>query len=137
MGYCFGAAALELARSGKAEYIAGYVSFHGGLATPEDQAYPSETPPILIAHGGADTSVTMDEVVDLARQRRAPVSRMKFRSILARRMASPSSAPSGTKSAPMNNLGTPSPSSWPRTWLTRHRSPRRSAWGQKRLSPER
>ena len=86
MGYCFGgAAALELARSEKAEHIAGYVSFHGGLATPEDQAYPSETPPILIAHGGADTSVTMDEVVDLARQRRAPVSRMKFRSILARR----------------------------------------------------
>src|SRR3546814_11726308 len=38
MGYCFGgAAALELARSGKAEGIAGYVSFHGGLATPEDQ----------------------------------------------------------------------------------------------------
>jgi dienelactone hydrolase len=69
MGYCFGgAAALELARSGKAEGIAGYVSFHGGLATPEDQAYSSETPPILIAHGGADTSVTMDEVADLARE---------------------------------------------------------------------
>ena len=69
VGYCFGGAvALELARSGKAEGIAGYVSFHGGLATPEDQAYSSETPPILIAHGGADTSVTMDEVADLARE---------------------------------------------------------------------
>lgn len=69
MGYCFGgAAALELARSGKAEGIAGYVSFHGALATPEDQAYSSETPPMLIAHGGADTSVTMDEVADLARE---------------------------------------------------------------------
>ena len=67
MGYCFGGAAtLELARSGKAEGIAGYTSFHGGLATPEGQAYPSETPPILIAHGGADTSVTMDDVAALA-----------------------------------------------------------------------
>jgi dienelactone hydrolase len=68
MGYCFGgAAALELARSGKAKGVAGYVSFHGGLATPEKQSYPSETP-ILIAHGGADTSITMDEVAGLARQ---------------------------------------------------------------------
>ena len=67
MGYCFGGAAtLELARSGKAEGIAGYASFHGGLATPEGQAYPSDTPPILIAHGGADTSVTMDDVAALA-----------------------------------------------------------------------
>jgi dienelactone hydrolase len=69
MGYCFGGAAtLELARSGKGKGIAGYASFHGGLAAPENQAYPSETPPILIAHGGADTSVTMDEVAALARE---------------------------------------------------------------------
>lgn len=68
MGYCFGGAAtLELAR-GKAEGIAGYASFHGGLATPEGQAYASDTPPILIAHGGADTSVSMDDVAALARQ---------------------------------------------------------------------
>jgi dienelactone hydrolase len=69
MGYCFGGAAtLELARSGQAEGIAGYASFHGGLATPESQTYPSDTPPILIAHGGADTSVSMDEVSALARE---------------------------------------------------------------------
>jgi dienelactone hydrolase len=69
MGYCFGGAAtLELARSGQAEGVVGFASFHGGLATPENQAYPSETPPILIAHGGADTSVTMDEVAALARE---------------------------------------------------------------------
>ena len=68
MGYCFGGAAtLELAR-GKAEGIAGYVSFHGGLATPEGQAYASDTPPILIAHGGADTSVSMNDVAALARE---------------------------------------------------------------------
>ena len=69
MGYCFGgAAALELARSGKAEGIAGYASFHGGLETPQGQSYPSETPPILIAHGGADSSVTMDDVAALSRE---------------------------------------------------------------------
>ena len=69
MGYCFGGAAtLELARSGKAKNIAGYASFHGGLATPEGQAYPRDTPPILIAHGGADTSVTMDDVANLSRE---------------------------------------------------------------------
>jgi dienelactone hydrolase len=67
MGYCFGGAAtLELARSGEAKDIAGYASFHGGLETPEGQTYPSNTPPILIAHGGADTSVTMGDVAALA-----------------------------------------------------------------------
>jgi dienelactone hydrolase len=69
MGYCFGGAAtLELARSGQAQGIAGYASFHGALATPEGQTYPSDTPPMLIAHGGADTSVTMDDVGALARE---------------------------------------------------------------------
>ena len=69
MGYCFGGAAtLELARSGKVKDIAGYTSFHGGLETPEGQAYPSDTPPILIAHGGADSSVSMDDVAALARE---------------------------------------------------------------------
>ena len=69
MGYCFGGAAtLELARSGKAKGISGYASFHGGLATPEGQAYPSDTPPILVAHGGADSSVTMDDVSALSRE---------------------------------------------------------------------
>jgi len=69
MGYCFGgAAALELARSGKAGGVSGYASFHGGLTTPEGQAYPSDTPPIFIAHGGGDTSVTMDDVAALSRE---------------------------------------------------------------------
>jgi dienelactone hydrolase len=69
MGYCFGGTAtLELARSGKAKDLAGYTSFHGGLKTPEGQAYPSDTAPILIAHGGADTSVTMDDVAGLSKE---------------------------------------------------------------------
>ena len=69
MGYCFGGAAtLELARSGKAGTIAGYTTFHGGLATPEGQSYPADTPPMLVAHGGADTSVTMKDVASLTEQ---------------------------------------------------------------------
>jgi dienelactone hydrolase len=67
MGYCFGgAAALELARSGEAGNVAGYATFHGGLATPAGESYPSDTPPILIMHGGADTSITMDDVAALS-----------------------------------------------------------------------
>jgi dienelactone hydrolase len=67
MGYCFGGAAvLELARSEKAEDVKGYVSFHGGLTTPPGQSYPANTPPILIAHGGADTSVKMEDVAKLS-----------------------------------------------------------------------
>lgn len=68
MGYCFGGAAtLELARSGMADNVAGYVTFHGDLATPEGQDYPEDTPPILIAHGGADTSITISDAAELAR----------------------------------------------------------------------
>lgn len=69
MGYCFGGAVvLELARSGKAARIAGYATFHGGLKTPDGQDYPKSTPPVLVAHGGADSSVTMDHVAALSRQ---------------------------------------------------------------------
>ncbi|MBB3190443.1 dienelactone hydrolase family protein [Halomonas cerina] len=69
MGYCFGGAVvLELARSGEAENVAGYATFHGGLSTPEGQQYGSDTPPLLIAHGGADTSVPLEEVVTLAQE---------------------------------------------------------------------
>lgn len=67
MGYCFGGAvALEMARSGEASDIAAYTSFHGGLDTPEGQAYPQDTPPIFIAHGGADDSVSLEDVATLA-----------------------------------------------------------------------
>jgi len=69
MGYCFGGAAvLELARSGKAKDVAGYATFHGGLSTPEGQSYPKTTPPLLIAHGGADSSITMDHVAALSKE---------------------------------------------------------------------
>jgi dienelactone hydrolase len=69
MGYCFGgAAALEMARSGEAENVVGYASFHGGLATPEGQSYSASTPPLLVAHGGADSSITMDHVATLSKE---------------------------------------------------------------------
>jgi len=53
MGYCFGGAAvLEAARAGaEAE---GFVSFHGGLGTPEGQSYEEASGPILLLHGSAD-----------------------------------------------------------------------------------
>ncbi|KAA0010396.1 dienelactone hydrolase family protein [Billgrantia pellis] len=69
MGYCFGGAvALEIARSGEAENVAGYVSFHGSLATPEGQEWPEEVPPLLIAHGAADESVTLEDVATLVEE---------------------------------------------------------------------
>ncbi|MDH3594681.1 MAG: dienelactone hydrolase family protein [Rhodospirillales bacterium] len=69
MGYCFGGAAtLELARSGKARDIAGYATFHGGLSTPQSQSYPKSTAPLLIAHGGADSAITMDDVAALSNE---------------------------------------------------------------------
>ncbi len=67
MGYCFGGAAtLELARSGKAENVNGFATFHGGLSTPEGQSYSEDTPPLLIAHGAADSSITMQDVATLS-----------------------------------------------------------------------
>ncbi|MCE8014177.1 dienelactone hydrolase family protein [Halomonas daqingensis] len=69
MGYCFGGAvALEIARSDEADNVAGYTSFHGGVATPDGQEWPEEVPPLLIAHGGADTSVTMEDVSGLVEE---------------------------------------------------------------------
>ena len=53
MGYCFGGAAtLEAARAGMD--IDGFVSFHGGLGTPEGQDYSMAKAPILLLHGTAD-----------------------------------------------------------------------------------
>jgi dienelactone hydrolase len=65
MGYCFGGAAvLELARSGAD--LKGFVSFHGGLTTPEGQDYAQTRGKLLILHGTADTSVTMEHFATLA-----------------------------------------------------------------------
>ena len=65
MGYCFGGTAvLELARSGAD--LEGFVTFHGGLETPQGQDYSRTRGRVLVFHGTADTSVTMDRFADLA-----------------------------------------------------------------------
>jgi dienelactone hydrolase len=65
MGYCFGGAAvLEFARSGAD--MKGFVTFHGGLSTPAGQDYSETKGKLLILHGTADTSVTMEQFAKLA-----------------------------------------------------------------------
>ncbi len=64
-GYCFGGAVvLEMARSGLASD--GFVSFHGGLQTPEGQGYKNAAGKVMIFHGTADAAVSMQEFADLA-----------------------------------------------------------------------
>ena len=66
-GYCFGGTvALEMARSDMGGMAAGYATFHGGLSTPEGQSWDGDEPPVLVLHGGADTSITMSDVATLA-----------------------------------------------------------------------
>jgi dienelactone hydrolase len=67
MGYCFGGATvLEFARSGAD--LKGFVTFHGVLSTPEGQDYSKTKGTVLIFHGSADTSVTMDQFAKLANE---------------------------------------------------------------------
>ncbi len=56
IGYCFGGkTVLELARSGAA--IAGVVSFHGTLATPNPEDAGNIKCKVLVCHGGIDPNV--------------------------------------------------------------------------------
>ncbi len=65
MGYCFGGAAvLEQARSGAD--LKGFVTFHGGLSTPEGQDYSKTKSQLLIMHGSADSNITLQDFADLA-----------------------------------------------------------------------
>ena len=65
MGYCFGGAAvLEYARSGAD--MKGFVTFHGGLSTPEGQDYSFTKGSLLILHGTADANITMEDFANLA-----------------------------------------------------------------------
>lgn len=67
MGYCFGGAAvLEMARSGAD--MKGFVTFHGGLGTPDGQDYGDAKGNYLILHGSADTAITMDQFASLTNQ---------------------------------------------------------------------
>jgi dienelactone hydrolase len=65
MGYCFGGSAvLEWARS--SVDLKGFVSFHGGLETPEGQDYRTVKGDLLILHGTADQAVSMQHFAVLA-----------------------------------------------------------------------
>lgn len=67
MGYCFGGAAvLELARSGAD--MKGFVTFHGGLSTPDGQDYSKTKGKLLILHGSADTAITLQDFAKLAEE---------------------------------------------------------------------
>ena len=64
MGYCFGGAAvLEAARAGME--VDGFVSFHGGLGTPEGQSYAGIEGPVLLLHGSADPVSGMADLAAL------------------------------------------------------------------------
>lgn len=65
MGYCFGGTVvLEFARSGAD--MKGFVTFHGGLATPEGQDYSGTKGEVLVLHGSADSAVPMEQFAALA-----------------------------------------------------------------------
>jgi dienelactone hydrolase len=64
-GYCFGGTAvLELAMSG--ENLKGFVPFHGGLEVPAGRDYSAAKGKVLVFHGSADTSVTLEHFAALA-----------------------------------------------------------------------
>lgn len=67
MGYCFGGAAvLEFARSGAD--MKGFVSFHGGLGTPEGQDYSAAKGSYLILHGSSDKMISLEDFAALGAQ---------------------------------------------------------------------
>ena len=67
VGYCFGGSVvLEFARSGAD--LKGFVTFHGGLATPEGQDYSTTKGSMLVLHGSADTAVPIDQFAALAKE---------------------------------------------------------------------
>ena len=48
--------------------MTGFVSFHGGLKTPEGQNYSETTGSILILHGSVDPVSGMDDVTNLVKE---------------------------------------------------------------------
>jgi len=67
MGYCFGGTvALEFARSGVD--LKAFVSFHGGLSTPDGQDYSKTKGEILIFHGSSDEIVSIDDFAKLVKE---------------------------------------------------------------------
>ena len=69
IGYCFGGTCvLELARSGAD--IAGVVSFHGGLSTPNPADAKNIKCKVFVCHGGNDTFESTEEVAAFQKEMR-------------------------------------------------------------------
>lgn len=69
IGYCFGGGvALELARSGAP--LAGVVSFHGNLDTPDPADARNIKGKILVCHGGDDPHVPQEQVIAFQKEMR-------------------------------------------------------------------
>ena len=69
IGYCFGGTTvLELARSGAD--IAGVVSFHGGLSTPNPDDAKNIQCKVLALHGADDPHVPVEEVTGFGKEMR-------------------------------------------------------------------
>ncbi len=67
IGYCFGGTVtLEMARAGTP--MKSFISFHGGLATPNGQNYDKTVGEVVVFHGTADESVSMEDFALLAEQ---------------------------------------------------------------------
>ncbi|QAR32167.1 dienelactone hydrolase family protein [Geovibrio thiophilus] len=65
IGYCFGGAVvLEYARSGAP--LKSFISFHGGLDTPQGQDYSGAKGEVAVFHGTADAAVSMASFAKLA-----------------------------------------------------------------------
>ena len=66
-GYCFGGAVvLEMARAGME--VDGFVTFHGGLQTPEGQDYSATRGKVIVFHGSADTAISMEDFSNLTEE---------------------------------------------------------------------
>ena len=46
--------------------LKGFVTFHGGLSTPEGQDYSKAKGKFMVLHGSADTNISMQDFADLA-----------------------------------------------------------------------
>lgn len=65
VGYCFGGAAiLEFARNGGD--LKSFITFHGGLQTPIGENYSNTKGSVVVFHGSADKSVSLQEFANLA-----------------------------------------------------------------------
>jgi dienelactone hydrolase len=67
VGFCFGGTTvLEMARAGMP--LAGVVSLHGGLSTPDPAAAGSGKVPILVLNGAADQGVSAEDIAEFGKE---------------------------------------------------------------------